>query len=297
MLFGVQGEKITVKARLANVAAERTYEDSDFTPYADQEPLWLKAITDYTPKTTLENGSFENGLTGWTMPYRYQSDTNSMFHTEIDSTRSRAGGKSLFLKIHEVGQPWAQSEMLEAYQWLQCTSSPLLKMSYYLNQDAIGGGAYFRIFAYTNSTMKRLFMLDWNATANEKAQSANMAKNSYYTAVGRAPLAKKFIDMGTAHEAMFWTLPNTLDQWHDLTLNLQQVYDAANGSGSWSALGINRLLIAVGVWTLENDGSRNQCWFDDVSLSAAAGETSNLDGSPLATDSSVWYTDFGQNFA
>lgn len=294
MVFEVTGDKVIVKARLANVEHEFVYDDATFKQYTDQEPLWFKRIFDYQPNTALLNGSFENDLDGWMMSYRYPGP---MFEKTVSTSRSRSGGKSVLFDIKEAGQPWAQTEMLEAYQWLVSPSSPLIKLSYYRENSGTGGGGYLRIFALNNTAVKRAFVIDWGASDSEKAMSDNFGKNSFFyvSPDGRRGKPESFLLMGLDHEAMFWTTTGSTGSWHDIVLNLRQVYDGMKGFGSWSALGVNRLLLTFGVWTLSIDGSHNSCWFDDVVLTEDSGEISTIDGSPLPLDSNVWDTDWGRN--
>ncbi|AQQ69820.1 cyclic 3',5'-adenosine monophosphate phosphodiesterase [Limihaloglobus sulfuriphilus] len=292
MIFEVSGEDVVVKARVANVDREYTYSPK-FREYTSQEPLWFCNIHAYPPKPALVNGSFENGLDGWMMPYRYQGDTDPMFKWEVKSNIAKSGGKALLFRVHEAGQPWAQTEMLEAYQMVDAPVSPVLKFSYRLDSEPVGGGGYVKVCAYSGETLQRLMLLDWGATDNEKSQSVNMVRNTFYTADDRRPPKTELINWGNQKKAMFWSLPDTLNKWHDLTLNIKDMHDTLRGSGSWEALGITKILITVGVWTLENDGSENSCIFDDVSLTSAAGETSNINGVPLASGSTVYNTAFG----
>ncbi len=297
MILEVNGEDVTVKGRLANVETEYIYDVNAFPEYVDQEPLWFNSIWDYTPTASLVNGSFENDYDGWMTPHRYIGDNydTRMFVSAIDSGLSRDGGKSLYMRTRQGGLPWAQTEILQYYQWVQAPSSPLLKFSYYLDTAGVGGGMYVRIYACSNTEMKHMFLLDWNATDGEKYQNRNTARNGGYElrADGRREHAAWYITLGQLQQAMFWTLPETLDTWHDVTLNMQGIYDAIKGSGSWSSLGVTKLFISVHCWSLENTGSINDGWVDAFSLTSAAGETSNVDGTPLATDSSVWDTTFG----
>lgn len=292
MLFEVNKDEVTVKARLANVPDEYIYPKS-FRPYQDEEPLWFKTLAEITPAAGLANGSFENDLDDWYMPYRYVGDVDPMFFWEVSSAKAHQGGKALHMRIREKSQPWAQTEMLEVYQWLNASSKPVFKFNYLVDEPSSGGGGYARIFAFSNDTMKRLFMFDWGASDSEKAQSDNMGKNSIFTATGSRGKPESFFDMANQQEAMLWALPDSNNVWHELKLDMQQIYDAVHGSNAWASLGINRLLVAVGVWTLSTDGSKNGCWFDDITLTEqTGGDTSLIDGSPLTT-SGVFDTTWG----
>ncbi len=296
MIFEVADEDVTIKARLANIDAEYIYDPNSFPEYVDQEPFWFESIWDYTPTASLQNGSFENDIDGWIKPYKYPGDDPPTFW-QIDTTKSRDGGKSLYMRTKEAGQNWANAETLQFFQWIQSPANPLLKFSYYLDTDGIGGGCYVRVYACSNTEMKHMFLLDWNATDDEKYWNRNASRNGGYElrADGKREHAAWYIRLGRDQQrAMFWTLPDTRDTWHDVTLNMQQVYDALKGSGAWSALGVTRLFVSVHCWTLEFVGSINDGWVDAFSLGEAAGETSNVDGTPLVTDTSVWVTMFGK---
>ncbi len=301
MVFEVADEDVTIKARLANVDAEYVYNSDGFPEYLDQEPLWFKSIWDYTPTASFENGSFENDLEGWMMPHKYPSNdpVSQRFKWAIDKNLSRDGGKSLYMWIREGGENWANTEYLQFYQWVQSPANPLLKFSYYLDRDGIGGGCYARVYACNDTEMKHMFLLDWNATDNDKYWNRDASRNGGYEirTDGRQESNTWYMTLGQQQKAMFWTLPETLDTWHDVTLNMPQVYDALKGSGAWPALGVTRLFVSVHCWTNKYSGSMNDTWVDAFSLSEAAGELSNVDGTPLATDNSVWQTQYGGNWA
>ncbi len=301
MLFDVHGEEVTVKGRLANVPDEYIYEKS-FTQYTDNEPFWFKSIWGYTPTATLQNGSFENGLDGWMMPHKYvgENPETQMYTWQIDSSRSRDGGKSLYMRTRHGGLPWAQVEILPVYQLVQAPSSPLLKFSYFRDKAGSGGGCYVRIYACSNTEMKHMFLLDWGASDADKRENRNASRNGAYDidlkGNGTRGPADWYIDLGNAQQAMFWTLPDTLNAWQDVTLNMQQVYDARKGSGAWANLGVTKLYITALCWTHDGVGYQNDCWFDAFSLTQAAGETSNVNGAALNTSSSVYNTLYGLNY-
>ncbi len=303
MVFEVDGENITLKARLANTPEVYTY-DKKFREYNDDDFLWRHFLSDYVPSPSLVNGSFENGLDGWFMQHRYVMDEDPMFYWKVSSDKSSDGSKALHFRVHEAGQNWANDEFLVAHQWLANPQYPVFDINYLVDNEPVGGGGFVRITCFNGDTFKNVFMVDWGGIAQEKAGARNISRNylyeidTYNGMSGTRGAADGLADMGDAQEAMFWTVPyEPFDSWHSLRLNLRQAWDDMFGSGAWNSLGIDRIYFTIGNWTLPDPGSRNDTWFDGIAMKPEeTGDITSLDGTPLTIDNNVFHTDFGQNY-
>jgi len=293
LLVDIKGNNIRVRGRLVGVQDEYIYASS-FREYKGEEPLWSKNVTDYPPNSELINGSFENGLDGWMKPYRYVADEQPGFVWQASSEKAHSGSNAAYLFVREKGQPWAHDEMMELYQMVETPFSPIVKAHYNLDEQSVGGGGYIRLCAYHGSELKLLILFDWGE--GDKPRNKRMASHSLWTATGEKAGAASLITMGESKEAMFWTIKAALNQWHELKVDIQHVYDEAlDSSGAFQALGIDKLLVAVGVWCLDDKGSRSSAYFDDITVTPRdGGEVSTIDGEPLIIDDSVFETDFGR---
>ncbi len=302
MIFEVEGEEVEIKAKLTNTDHKYTY-DKKFKEY-DHVFLWRDNLRDLTPNSSLVNGSFENGMDGWSMEHRYVMDEDPMFYWKVSSEKSYDGGKALYLRTHEAGQIWANPELLQVHQWLTSPNNPVIDMKYLVDTEPTGSGGYMRVCAFSGEYMSQLFMVDWSGTAAEKAECLIMPQNTMYEVdtfngvPGTRGSATALIDLGEYdNKAMYWTLPYTpFDNWNVVRLNLRQAYDDMFGSGAWNSLGIDKIYLTLGQWTLYAEGSRGSSWFDGVVLrEEQSGDVTSINGSALAIDSDVFYTDFGRS--
>ncbi len=297
LLVDVDGEKARVRGRLAGVPQEYVFADR-FRPYGEQEPLWFRNITELPPRPALENGSFEQVLAGWVAPYRYVAAREPGYTWSADTRRAKAGRTAAHLTVREKGQPWAKDEMTELYQWLQLPAggAATVRASCFIDEPDVGGGGYLRFTAFAREQPRLTYLFDWGS--GNRAANMRMSLHAQFMARGEKAGATELISLGRRREALFWRLAATPGRWHDIQVQLAPAYDGAMGQpGAFARLGVDRLLVAIGVWCADARGSKSACWFDDVAVSppaAAAGPSVTFNSAALPVNAGVFETDFGR---
>ncbi len=296
LLVDVEGDRARVRGRLGGVREEYVFADT-FRPYENQEPLWFQNIADLPARPALENGSFEMSLAGWTAPYRYIADRDPGYTWTADTKRAKAGRSAARLSVREKGQPWAKDEMTELYQWLQVPAgaNPALRASCLIDEADVRGGGYLRFTAFAKNQPRLTYLFDWGS--GDRGANMRMALHAQFMANGQRAMATDLINLGRRREALFWRLAVTPDRWHEVQVQLAPAYDQAMGQpGAFARLGVDRLLVGVGVWCGEARGSRSAGWFDDVALATPGGSEEpavTFAGQALPVDARVFTTDFG----
>ncbi len=296
LLIDINGDKAQVRARLVGVDEEYIYPDR-FPEYQDQEPLWFQSVLDSPPNLELLNPSFEDGLAGWSLPYRYQSDRDPGFIAEAIPQPTRPNSnQAAFLFCREKGQAWAKDEMMELYQMVQIPpgASPTFGAYYFPEAGMKNGGGYLRLCVYHQKQLKALFLMDWGN--GDKTKNFRMAQKSLYLATEEKVSAHALIHMGSQQKAFFWELPSTMGRWHQVQLNLQEIYDRAlRLPGAFDRLAIDQLLVSIGVWVQEKPGSQAEAYFDDLSLTFDRNQIGlNIDQQSVPIDNRIFQTTFGK---
>lgn len=283
LLLDIKGDDAQIRGRLAGSKEEVLY-PSQFTAYADQEPLWFSEVIDYQPAPKLVNPSFDQGLTGWMQPYRYVADVDPGFVTEAIAQPTYAEGQAAHLFCREKGQIWAGDELTELYQIVQlpASGSPRLSVSYYPEANLLQGGGYIRICAYRDRQPSLFMMFDWSDGYKEK--SSSIPKYIYYTAEGNSrhnnKSLKRLIRLIERKQALQFDLPASPGQWHNVQIGLDTLYDnVVQQPGAFASLELDRVFIAVGVWCLPDKGSRSGAFFDALSF-----EPQSVPSPPLVID-------------
>ena len=269
LLLDIKGENAQIRGRLAGSNAEFLY-PNQFTEYADQEPFWFKEVADHPTTPTLVNPSFDEGLKGWMQPYRYVTDTDPGFVTQAIAQPAYDSGQSARLFCREKGQIWARDELTELYQIVElpASGSPLLSARYYPEPNLLQGGGYIRICAYRDRQPGLFMMFDWSD--GHKQESSSVTNYISYMAWGnnqkKGRLLNKLIKR---KQVQRFDLPGAPGQWHQLQVALDTLYDTiVQQPGAFAALKLDRVLIAVGVWSLPDPGAQSGACFDALSFEA-----------------------------
>ncbi len=296
LLVDIDGESAQVRGRLVGTPQEYRYAQQ-FKPYKDEEPLWLKHVTDYPPNPTLVNPSFDRGLEGWKQPYRYMSDINPGYVAipVAQPTYPSAGGQSAFLSCHEKGQNWCRDELMEIYQLVQVPNRNWRFTAHYLPQLMRLGGGYLRLSAYSGKQLQLIALLDWSD--GRKADSFSFVRNAFYVSLNQSLSYDALIQWGEQKKALFWELPAAPDRWHQVQVNLDAWYDRVLAQpGAFAALNIDQVLVSLGVWCLCEEGSQSAALFDLLSLepgTASTAEALVINGESIAVDARSFQTTFG----
>ena len=228
-------ESITFKTVMEE---ELTYPDKCPELDVDRYKLWFNNKWDINAEPLLQNGDFRDGLAGWIPEYVYQEDDNPSVICKARSIEKR-NALYLYNRIRGYqapGQdrlPQTINRISQVVQ-VQPGQSPSLHFRYKLdkaNCDLNGYcGGYVWIEGYEKS-YRQFNLLYCAGTAFA------------------SPIAK-WTDK--IHDVHHFELPDLFD-WSEATLNIQQDLES-NEDRKFADLNIDRLVITIGVWTL-NEGT------------------------------------------
>jgi 3',5'-cyclic AMP phosphodiesterase CpdA len=255
---------VTVKGKEASVRF-KTVTQEEFTypvslPEFDEDKyaLWLSYKWQLPAQKKLVNGSFEQGLKGWTPRFVYTEDENPSNLCEVRPQYDQAGFHALYLHSHKRGYdipgqdrlPQTINRIAQAISW-QPGQTPLLSFRYRVdgkNSDLDGWcGAYAWIEAYDGS-FRRMSLVYWSGTA--------------YTGLG----TKEDNELG---KDIHLKLNDKPDLWHEASLHLASDFNTHSNS-SFSALNADRIVVNLGVWTINDGGPYPySIYFDDLQLEPA----------------------------
>jgi hypothetical protein len=293
LLLDFDGKEVTLRGRLVGVPEEFVFPPK-FKEYVDQEPLWLADLTSLPIHPTLANGSFKDGLTNWNRPYRYVADRDPGFITRPESPEG-AGDQSVYLACREKGQHWARDEETEIYQRTTLPTSERSALSFRFRpgSETKSGGGYVRLTLFQKRSTVMTILIDW--LQGKKDRNTRIGINSQYTATGKRGIPDELIRLGNQRQAMFWTLPALADRWHTCEVDLPSAINRALGDNeAWSKLAVDEILLAAGVWCLEDPGSQASTWFDDFIWKEPSQSSALWNDESLPIDQRVFTTDFGR---
>jgi hypothetical protein len=292
LLLDFDDDQVTIQGRLVGVNEGFTF-PSRFQEYIDQEPLWLADLSALPIEPTLANGSFNGGMQGWHRPFRYTADQSPGFLTrpeQIDGATEQA----VYLACREKGQHWARDEETEIYQRTHPPTDHRTSLGFRFRAGEMsGGGAYFRVCLFRQRELVLTLLVDW--LQGRKDRNTRLGINSLYTATGKRGIPDAFIRLGETKQALFWTLTPSIGRWHRVSMDLPTLINTALGRPeAWKELAVDELLLAAGVWCLEDPGSHAEVWFDDLQWQEPSAQGIHFDDQALPIDDQVFVTDFGR---
>jgi len=218
--------------------------------------LWLRYKWQLPAADQLVNGNFDQRLKGWVRRFVYAEDENPSNICEVRPDYNRPGFYALYLHCHKRGYdipgqdrlPQTINRISQAVRW-KAEDWPLLKIKYKVDQkhsDLEGWcGAYVQVEAFDRS-FRKMSLIYWLGTA--------------YTGLGNK------IDKELA-DNIHLKLADVPDKWQAAELNLAKDLQQ-HSQKRFTDLSIDRLVITMGVWTI-NDGGQYpySIYVDDVKLS------------------------------
>lgn len=290
LVVDVKGDKVELKGRVAGAKGEIVYPGTfpEFNP--ELEPRWFTRVADFIPNAAVINGGFEHGLDGWLKVYRYIAEESPGFIVETTDRKARSGKNALYVYCREKGENWCYDETNEAYQVIKAPrkASPIVKVSYQVDKIPAEGGGYIKIMGFSDGAFQFLMVFDW---AKDRYRSIHFPRSTYFTATGEKDGAHILYKLGQEKKAMFWEFEPVKGHWNDLVLDIQTLYDETHKKpGAYTALGIDKLFIGIGVWVDPIEGSECSAYFDDVNVIF---DKSEVEPTKLKTNESVFTTGYG----
>lgn len=298
VVVDVDGEDVTLTARLADSNAKYTYAESfpEFDP--ELEPRWWTRLPDLKAHARMVNGSFESRMAGWLQTFRYLTDKEPGYKIEVDGRAAEDGHRSLYVMTREKGQDWAVDEYSEAYQVVSLVECPrpLLEADYRIEERPTAGGGWVRAAVMGDGDLKALFMFRWSTDNAER--KADYVARCFGTMIrGRESSWLYYQQLGDKKKGLYFDLPQAPGTWHHLTANLAQLYDEAIGrSGAFEKLRGEKVLVGLGTYCVNSvKGAHSAARFDGIRLANASSQAiSMVDDSKLVVADSVFKCRFGQ---
>jgi len=288
LIVNVNGDKLDITARCNNVDQGYLY-PKNFKKYKpDFEPRWEKPIAKWKPYKTVKNGNFEDNRKHWFFPYRYYSDSIPGFEAKIIQSDNFERGRSLQIITREKGSRWAADELMELYQLIDVGNikSPVLQVEYKPVNIPGDGGVYIKIAGIKDNELKFLMVLD---NANNKYNSINFPRSTYWSILGEKSPASILYKLGKEKIAMFGELEGKCGEWHNISVDLEKSYDRLQGKNMFKNLGVDKILIAIGSWAGSSfERAYSSVCFDNISLKERKDIQINISPYPL-----VFNTEYG----
>ena len=289
LLVDVDGDKMTLRGRLAGVAAEHVFPASAFKQFKDEEyPLWFNRLVDLPAQKELRNGNFQSGFQHWSLPERYNRESSPFFIAKTDDKGA------LFAVETPVESIWSSDEYEQASQIVAIESgkSPTVDGRYFLPVVPKAGGGYVLAMLMSETELKGVMMFRWS---NLECACNYLPRGLGYQVTGHQTSWMYLQQLGKRKQGMFWKLPDAPNIWHAFRLNLGKLYDSTHEEGAFARLGVTKMQLAVGVWNQNNlPNMRSEARFADLALNFNGGE-STIDNAPLPVDDTVFRCEFGQD--
>lgn len=246
--------------------------------------LWLNHKWELPTSDIIENAYFENDLNGWTKRFVYTEDA---YPSNICESRIEEGKSTLYLYSQKRGfdipgqdrLPQTINRICQAVE-LKSDGFPIINFSYKidLKSDLKGWcGAYAWIEGF-NGSSKKLNLI-------------------YSTGIAYAGIGGKF-NKSEFTNNIHLSLANQPDSWHEVALNLARDHES-NHKKNYSELKLDRLVINLGVWTINDSGNFPfGIYFTNFSLNylKKLGQNSMVNGMKinLKPEDEIWW--LGKNF-
>ena len=217
---------------------------SEFPAFDEKAyPLWLHYKWELPAEARMVNGDFKDGLQGWARRFVYQEDLDPSNICEIRPAPGNVDIPSLYLFARKRGYtapgqdrlPQDINRLCQAVE-LEKGGSPTLRFNYFIDGQLtdINGycGAYVWIEGYSlsNKVLNIMYSVNkiWVNIGGQYGKTRNVPT----------------VQMG---------LNNRTDTWNECLLNIKEDHDSHSERLSFEELEIDRLIINLGVWNL-NDG-------------------------------------------
>jgi hypothetical protein len=297
LVVNVDADDVSLDGKLVNVDKLHKFPTKLHKFTEEQEPRWFKKIVDFTPNEKLINGDFENGFDGWYKALRYIADEHPAFVWDISSMYKKSGTKCAYIQTKAKGREfWAKDDNTPLYQVVKAPADgrPVFKASYYLEQRPENAGGYIRISGISGNEFK--FMMMFNVAENEN-RADYLPRCVGYEISGEQQNWAFLKTIAKKRQGMFWHVNSDPGQWHDLVVDISDIYDRCIGRmGSFDKIGITKYHISLGTWSNKKIGSKCGMYFDNISLSAGNMKVTSLESQRhLNISEQVFSTRFGQD--
>jgi hypothetical protein len=241
-------------------------------------PLWLTPKWQLPSSLQIRNGSFEEGLRHWSKRYVYTEDENPSNLMEVRKIARENSYSALYLYSRKrdyaiPGQDRLPQSINHLCQTIEINGKPQnLNFEYCIDGNNTDPKAWAGAFV-------------WIEGFNKGFKLLNMA---YWAGKAFGGLNDRFYD-NTNVDFKHFHLSDAPDQWHQVSLNI--VADYEKGGEDFGDLGLDRLVINLGTWHI-NDGESQPfgIFFDGFHFAEKSSESKVGDNLITASpDNKKWW--------
>ncbi len=278
----INGSTLKLIGRQLGTEAKHEYPEHFPTFTKDLDPRAFMHWCEITTYNEVKNGNFENGLANWLFPIRYQSEQEPGFIRETSKCDKFQRNQSLHLFTRYKGHAWQYDECMDAYQILQVPNNearPVFKARYYIpnNEKSFFGGGFIRLALFNEKNFGWMWIGHWGAREERVRHIPKIW--AYHDEVPRDP---KFIEKKRQEgRIVVMRLPDYGYRSHNLTLNIPELIQLPNSNLSFSSLSPTKIVIMLGVWCGNEEGSFSGAYFDDISINWNGDEPSTINNTPI----------------
>ena len=274
----INGSDVKLIGRQLDTEAKHEYPPNFPVFTKDMDPRAFMNWCQMSSYKGIKNGDFEQGLTDWLFPVRYQAEQEPGFIHEIQKCDKLPGEQSLHLFVRYKGHAWQYDESIDAYQVLQIPdgdAKPVVKMQYYIpnSEKSFYGGGFIRVALFKDKEFCWMWVGHWGAREERVKHIPKIW--AYHDGVSANP---QFLDK-CREERKFVSmrLPDYGYRSHHITLNISELIHSLSPDINFQSLSANTLLIMLGVWCGNEEGSFSGAWFDGIKVDWNSEEPSIID--------------------
>jgi hypothetical protein len=218
-------------------------------PYPEELPefkediysLWFSHKWELPAEKQIRNGSFEQGFDGWARRFVYQEKESPSNLMEVRKMVRESSFSALYVMSRKRGYATPGQDRLpqninHLCQAVKIEGKPgILKFDYFIDSRNTDMGKFCGAFVWIEGFRGSFHLL-------------NMA---YWVGFSEVNIGGNHSYVNVLHPYHLH-LDETMDIWHSVSLNLEK--DAATFGKSISELNLDRLVINVGTWNV-NDGN------------------------------------------
>jgi len=278
----INGSSIKLFGRQLGTKSKHEYPEQFSIFTRDMDPRSFRPWSEITPYTEIKNGDFEQGLTDWFFPIRYLSEHEPGFVRETKKCDPLTGEQSLHLFVRYKGHAWQYDESIDTYQVIRIpdhNAKPVIKVRYYVpnNEKSFYGGGFLRIALLKGKKLCWMWIGHWGAREERVKHIPKMW--AYHDEITQKQ--QYFEKLKQEGMATAMRLPDYGYRFHHLTLNIPEIFQIVNPNTPYHSLLCDTILIMLGVWCGNEEGSYSGAWFDNISVNWEGMESSVIDNLPI----------------
>jgi hypothetical protein len=295
LVVEVENESVSLLGKLVGHSQGYAYPKT-FQEFSEStEPKHFHTVGQLPAASTFRNGDFNEGLAGWSLPWRYMRDQKPVYSAEIRADDGLPGGKALALTTREAGVPfWSRDEYYEAAQICAIEPGKPVRVSaaYKLNQLPTVGGGYLRLELLQDEALAFLMLFNWG---NFEDRSDYYPRCVGYAVTGRQTSWSYFQQLARNQSGFYWRLPMEVGRWHNLAVDVAELYNGAMADPeAFVKAKANKLRVAVGTWNDRQLDAVSEALFSKLAVNQPSLSTpSVLDGKPLGDRNTIAQIRFG----